>query len=385
MGARHDRWFGRAVARIPLLLLVAMMTVLAGALPGTHAGAAPKKTPGDPPGNNGTVKIDQSDEPDESKGNEPIGEDCSFWLKFYNFDQGQRADITFAAHEPTGGKDPITDKGNGFGQPGDGVLISDDPATGGSDEDAVVPYNLTDYVKDLQAHPQQGYHIKLTTKIRNADGTDVPGGVKHKVFWIKCTPAPATTLRISKAQEGSGTGPFSFDLTCNHRALDRTFTLQAGEKLDITNVPPGTVCSVTETDAKGAQATNITEDPPHGKADDGEVKAKAGTATIVKFTNVFPGTGSTPAPPDTDLRPPAGTPTSDGGTGGTAGGTTGGTGTTAPDPAGTSVLAGTETRPDQLATLPRTGADPSPLAETGLWSLAAGGLALLAGRGLRRR
>lgn len=171
------------------------------------------------------------------------------------------------------------------------------------------------------------------------------------------------------------------DLACNHRALDRTFTLAAGEKLDITNVPPGTVCSVTETDAKGAQATNITEDPPHGKADDGEVKAKAGTATIVKFTNVFPGTGSTPAPPDTDLRNPAGGTENTGATGGTAG-TTGGTGTAATEPA-TSVLAETQTRPDQLATLPRTGAEPRPLAATGLLSLLAGALAVLAGRRLR--
>ncbi|HYH51846.1 MAG TPA: DUF5979 domain-containing protein, partial [Acidimicrobiia bacterium] len=173
-----------------------------------------------------------------------------------------------------------------------------------------------------------------------------------------------------------------FDLTCNHRALDRTFTLQAGEKLDITNVPPGTVCSITETDAKGAQATRITEDPPHGKADDGEVKANAGTATIVRFTNVFPGTGSTPAPPDTDLRPPAGTPTNESGTGGTAG-NTGGTGTAATDP-NTSVLGETATRPEQLATLPRTGGDSRPLAAAGLWSLVAGGLALVAGRRLRR-
>ncbi|HYH50888.1 MAG TPA: hypothetical protein VEG38_15185, partial [Acidimicrobiia bacterium] len=172
-----------------------MATVLVGAMPGDRAGAAPKKTPGDPPGNNGTVKIDQSDVPDEDKGNEPIGDDCSFWLKFYNFDQGQLADITFAAHPPTGGKDPITDKGNGFGQPGDGVLISDDPAGGGQDEDAVVPYNLTEYVQGLNAHEKHGYHIKLTTTIKNADGTAVPGGVKHKVFWIKCAPAAATTLR----------------------------------------------------------------------------------------------------------------------------------------------------------------------------------------------
>src|SRR5687767_11444824 len=282
MGAR-DRWLGRGFSRMLLLLFVALVAAVSGAVPGDPAEAAKKAQtpPGDPPGNNGTVKIDQSAVADEDKGNEPIGENCSFWLKFYNFDQGQLADITFAAHPPTGGKDPITDKGNGFGQPGDGWEISDDPAAGGTDEDAVLPYNLTDYVSGLQPHPQHGYHIKLTTTIRNANGTEVPGGVKHKVFWIKCTPPPAeetpasqaaSTLRIAKAQEGTGAGPFGFELNCTHAPLNRTFTLNAGEKLDIADVPPGTTCAVKETDAKGAQSTTITEDPPHGKADDGEVK-----------------------------------------------------------------------------------------------------------------
>jgi LPXTG-motif cell wall-anchored protein len=359
-----------------LLLFVAMIAAVSGAIPGDPAAAAKKATtpPGDPPGNNGTVKIDQSDVPDDDKGNEPIGDDCSFWLKFYNFDQGQLADITFAAHPPTGGKDPITDKGNGFGQPGDGWEISDDPAGGGSDEDAVLAYNLTDYVRGLDPHPQQGYHIKLTITVRNADGSAVPGGVKHKVFWIKCTPPAspdtpasqaASTLRISKAQEGTGEGPFGFELRCTHSPLDRTFTLKAGEKLDITNVPPGTTCVVKETDAKGAQSTTITEDPPHGKADDGEVKTTAEKSTIVTFKNKFPGTEVIAPPPDNDIRPPAATPA---GTGGNP---------------GTSVLGETATAPESAATLPRTGADPRPLTATGLSALAAG-LALLVG-GRRRR
>lgn len=385
MGAR-DRWLGRAISRTLLVLFVALVAAVAGAIAGDPAGAAEKTPPGDPPGNNGTVKIDQSDQPEEDKGNEPIGEDCSFWLKFYNFDQGQLADITFAAHPPTGGKDPITDKGRGFGQPGDGWEISDDPAGGGADEDAVLPYNLTDYVRGLDPHPQHGYHIKLTTTIRNADKSPVPGGVKHKVFWIKCTPPPveqtpaaqaSSTLRISKAQEGTGEGPFGFDLNCTHAPLNRTFTLKAGEKLDITDVPAGTTCAVTETDAKGAQATAITEDPPHGKADDGTVKTVADKSTIVTFKNKFPGDQVVPAPPNEDIRPPAGTAAGSGGNPGTSVG-----GTNAARP-GSDVLAAAETAPEAAATLPRTGRDSRPLTVTGLSALTAGA-ALLAG-GRRRR
>jgi LPXTG-motif cell wall-anchored protein len=388
MGAR-DGWLGRAFSRTLLLLFVALIAAVSGAVPGDPAGAAKKtKTPpGDPPGNNGTVKIDQSDVPDEDKGNEPIGEDCSFWLKFYNFDQGQVADITFAAHPPTGGKDPITDKGNGLGQPGDGWEISDDPAGGGADEDAVLSYNLTDYVRGLDPHPQHGYHIKLTTTIRNADQSAVPGGVKHKVFWIKCTPPTtppetpssqaASTLRISKAQEGAGEGPFAFELRCTHSPLDRTFTLKAGEKLDITNVPPDTTCEVKETDAKGAQSTAVTEDPPHGKADDGTVKTTADKSTIVTFKNKFPGTEVVAPPPNEDIRPPAGTPAGSDGNPGTSVG-----GTNAANNPSTSVLGATETAPEAAATLPRTGSDPAPLTVTGMSALAAGAALLV---GARRR
>ncbi|HEV3363589.1 MAG TPA: DUF5979 domain-containing protein [Acidimicrobiia bacterium] len=370
-----------------MLLLVALVAAVSGAVPGDPAEAAKKPKPpqGDPPGNNGTVKIDQSDVPDEDKGNEPIGENCLFWLKFYNFDQGQLADITFAAHPPTGGKDPVTDKGNGLGEPGDGWEISDDPAGGGSDEDATLQYNLTDYVRGIDPHPQHGYHIKLTVNVRNANGSAVPGGVKHKVFWIKCTPptAPpdtpasqaASTLRIAKGQEGTGEGPFAFELTCTHSALDRTFTLKAGEKLDITNVPPGTTCAVKETDAKGAQSTTITEDPPHGKADDGQVKTTAEKSTIVTFKNKFPGDQVIAAPPNNDIRPPAGTPAGSGGN----------PGTPAAQNPGASVLGATETAPESAATLPRTGADPQPLTVSGLGSVALGGLALLGARRLRRR
>jgi LPXTG-motif cell wall-anchored protein len=240
-------------------------------------------------------------------------------------------------------------------------------------------------VRGLDPHPQHGYHIKLTTTIRNADQSAVPGGVKHKVFWIKCTPPTtppdtpssqaASTLRISKAQEGAGEGPFGFELRCTHSPLDRTFTLKAGEKLDITNVPPGTTCVVTETDAKGAQSTTITEDPPHGKADDGQVKTTAEKSTIVTFKNKFQGTEVIAPPPNNDIRPPAAAPAGSGGNPGTS---VGGT-NTATNP-GTSVLGESATAPDAAATLPRTGSDPRPLTAAGLSALAAGAALLAAGR-----
>ena len=380
---------GRAVSRISLLLLAALL----GVVPVTGAGAAPKNPPGDPPGNNGTVKIDQSDQADEDKGNEPIGDDCHFWLKFYGFDNGQRAEITFAAHEPTGGKPAITDKGNGFGQAGEGVPISDDAAGGGQDEDAVVPYNLSAYVDGLTAHPQRGYHIKLTTTIKNSDGSAVPGGVKHKVFWIKCTPAPPVTLRVAKATVGNATGTFTFNVVCNHQPLANVppFTVAAGEFHDISGVPVGTYCEVTETPSVAPTGKTIEEKPASGDATDGKVTTVAAPPIqLVKFTNTYEGTGGTPVPPDVESRPPAGNPNDSGSTSGAVGGTgTDVAGSTTENPStaakpGADVLGATETRPESQATLPRTGRDPRPLAAAGLWALGAGGLALLGGRRRRR-
>src|SRR5207249_10375812 len=112
----------------------------------------------------------------------------------------------------------------------------------------------------------------------------------------------------------------------NHRPLDTTFTLNGGDSKDVTGVPAGTTCVVAETGANNATSTKVAENPPSGAPDDGRVTLAAGTPVNVVYTNVFPGTGSQPAPPDNDLRAPSG------GTGGTAG-TTGGPATAAESPA----------------------------------------------------
>jgi hypothetical protein len=246
------------------------------------------------------------------------------------------------------------------------VAVSPDPAGGGQDQDVVVSYNLTSAVQSLEHQKNQGYHIKVAS-----DTKEAPGGAKQKVFWIDCAPAPTSTLRISKAVQGTGTGPFAFSLTCNHRPLDTTFTLEPGGKQDIANVPAGTTCVATETDAKGSTPGAMKETPADDAAD-GKVKVAGATPTTITFTNVFPGDGGTPAPDDSDIRNPQGGPA---GTNLAAGGQ--------PAPVPTAVLGAAETQPEAQAALPRTGRDPRPLAMTGLWALGAGGLALLGGR--RRR
>jgi hypothetical protein len=143
------------------------------------------KAKGKPPGNNGTVKIDGV--PLKSgKGNEPHVA-CDFNVEFYNFDEGDQADfmatVTFELQAPT-----LRDGDKKDGQVllTDQVYIGEDPAGGGGDLDASKSYNL-DFT-GIEAHPKQGYHVKLTVNAPGSQGADK----KHKVFWVNCSTTPTT-------------------------------------------------------------------------------------------------------------------------------------------------------------------------------------------------
>ena len=151
--------------------LVGLVTLLSGL-----ASAAPN-----PPGNNGTVKID--DVPfDDAPDNEPhVG--CTFQVDFYGYDEGDLfADVTFESHPPTGPVVTLLE---------DEVFIGEDDNSGGGSEaglDASVTYTL-DFT-GIQPHPIQGFHVMLTVNAEGSQGADV----KHKVFWSTgCVPVPTTT------------------------------------------------------------------------------------------------------------------------------------------------------------------------------------------------
>jgi hypothetical protein len=148
--------------------------VLPGALPGASA---------DPPGNNGTVKIDGvvfDDHPD----NEPhVG--CVFQVDWYGFDAGDLfSDVTFEVRPPTGKPAVILT---------DEIFIGEDDNSGGGSEaglDASETYDLTDVLQGFEPHPNQGWHVKLTVNNDGSQGADV----KHKVFWVTgCEVPPPTT------------------------------------------------------------------------------------------------------------------------------------------------------------------------------------------------
>ena len=157
--------------RVTRFLAVAIAAAFVGALSllANSAFAAPN-----PPGNNGTIKVDR--EPfDTAPNNEPhVG--CTFQVDFYGFDEGAlNADVTFEAWAPTQRESDsqvlLTDT----------VFIGEDTNAGGGSEaglDAEQTYTLD--LTGITPHPQQGVHVKLTIHADGSQGADV----KHKVFWV---------------------------------------------------------------------------------------------------------------------------------------------------------------------------------------------------------
>jgi hypothetical protein len=141
---------------------VAACAVMAG---GAFAG-------GNPPGANGTVKIDGQPF-DTAPDNQPhVG--CVFQVDFYGFDKGNyNADVTFTIQPPSG-------KGRVIRR--DRVFVGEDNAGGGTDLDAERTYDLNMDVFSWERHPKQGFHIKLDVQAPGAGGKVAK---KSKVFWAR--------------------------------------------------------------------------------------------------------------------------------------------------------------------------------------------------------
>ncbi len=159
----------RLVGLLTALLVVGSLTLA------QTAGAATN-----PPGNNGTIKVDN--EPfDDAPNNEPhVG--CTFQVDFYGYDEGDlNADVTFTAHPPTGDEQVLlTDR----------VFIGQDDNSGGGSEaglDASKTYTLD--LTGIEPHPNQGVHVKLTIHAEGSQGADT----KYKVFWVTGCETPPTT------------------------------------------------------------------------------------------------------------------------------------------------------------------------------------------------
>jgi LPXTG-motif cell wall-anchored protein len=170
---QHSR---RRQAIIGLASMVVGGACLAVTIPGQAAAQE------GPPGNNGTIKIDDVEFDDHSDNEPHVG--CVFQVDWYGYDEGELfSDVTFAVQPPTGDEVILTDE--------DIFIGGDDNSGGGSPAglDASETYDLTAVLLPFEPHPVQGWHVKLTINAEGSQGADV----KHKVFWVTGCEVPPTT------------------------------------------------------------------------------------------------------------------------------------------------------------------------------------------------
>ena len=126
-----------------------------------------------PPGNNGTVKVDGATFADTPNNEPHVG--CMFRIKFFGYDEGDLyATATFKLVAPTAAAgDLFTDS----------TFIGGDPAGGGKDLDGSLIVDLSGPLAASGVSPQahQGFHIRLIVHAQGSKGADV----KHKTFWVR--------------------------------------------------------------------------------------------------------------------------------------------------------------------------------------------------------
>jgi hypothetical protein len=177
-----ERLSRAGLSRAGLLTLGGVLAAITVVILAAVFGSAGPSSAANPPGNNGTIKVDGvpfDDHPD----NEPhVG--CVFQIDFYGYDEGDLfADVTFEVHPPTGKPAVILT---------DEVFIGEDDNSGGGSEaglDASATYDLSTLLQGFEPHPQQGWHVKLTINAEGSQGADV----KYKVFWVSGCETPPTT------------------------------------------------------------------------------------------------------------------------------------------------------------------------------------------------
>ena len=350
-------------SQLRAVMFAVLIVVVAGV---GAAGAAKKTPPGNPPGNNGTIKVASDDQAEPN--NEPHIDGCLLWVEFYNFDQDEQVHVTFEAHSPTTppeGKTALLLE--------DTRTISKDPEGGEHDEDDVVSYSLSEELLGFEPHHEQGYHIKLSI-----DSLNAPGGAKHKVFWLNCSPSQPGTFRVIKNTEGDvppGVGPFNLPVDCSHAPANTTLTLNPGDPAGSISVPIGTTCVVTEPNSQGATVQFSESGNDDGNLTDGQATVTSTEPVTVTVTNVFEAGSRDQSGTTEDSPPGAATPN--------PAPPNPATPNPGVEPAGTAVEGislTAQAAPVAADTLPRTGGGLGLMVDLGAWTLTLGALASLAGR-----
>lgn len=129
-----------------------------------------------PPGNNGTIKVDVLPDEDDARDTETHG--CAVQVEFFGFDAHQVVSVTFSGQAPT-------DFGVLAGVQPSQLTLDGDGVDGGS-LDGKQDYDLMGalHASGVAPEPGKGYHVRV-----EVDSLDAPGGAKTKVFWLPCFPS----------------------------------------------------------------------------------------------------------------------------------------------------------------------------------------------------
>ena len=214
-----------------IAVTAATLLMMAWAILPTAAGAGP----GGPPGNNGTIKVDNVIF-DDHPNNEPhVG--CTFQIDWYGYDEGDLfSDVTFETQAPTTPQNTVLLT--------DTVFIGEDDNSGGGSEaglDASETYTL-DFT-GFTPHDIQGFHVKLTINADGSQGADV----KHKVFWVSgCGPTttttvPTTTTTVPGGGGGGDGGTTTVPVTTTTSPTVGPTTVEPSTTTKSPNVAPTTV------------------------------------------------------------------------------------------------------------------------------------------------
>ncbi|HSX43691.1 MAG TPA: hypothetical protein VLE69_00105 [Candidatus Saccharimonadales bacterium] len=172
------------------LILVAFLFLLTTVISGVGLAYA---NAGNPPGNNGTIKMDGSDLDSNAKDNDPHLA-CNLTVQWFGFDVGSRTStVEFVTQPPTptGSENLLLTKDSTFTGQGSGNIM-----------DYSETYNLSSQLSGYTPQAQQGYHIKVTVATDGSQGNDT----KSKVFWIEpCVTAVSPDFTIPSCQVQSKT------------------------------------------------------------------------------------------------------------------------------------------------------------------------------------
>ena len=167
-----------------------------------------------PPGNNGTIKIDEAPPADSGHANRPHP-GCAFQLRMFGFDDDQYGTVTFVGQAPTKLGTLLTQQH---------VLLSDDDAGGGQDVDAVYSYTAAQLGLVGQPQAKQGWHVKVSVDADNA-----PGGAKQKVFWLSCPPSTTTAGTTAGTTSGTAGGAATQSTAATEGSAVTTKSLSTSE------------------------------------------------------------------------------------------------------------------------------------------------------------